>query len=151
SLMGINAMLGTNKDAILLDIGGTTTDIFFLADGVPLFEPLGIKIDKYKTLVRAIYSNSIGLGGDSSIEVIDGKLKIGPRRKGYPMAFGGPSPTPTDAMIVLGLMDEGNKEKASEGMKTLGSQLNLTEKEIANKILINMAIIIKEKTYELLE
>ena len=56
SFMGINAMLPTDEDAILLDIGGTTTDIFFLADGVPLFEPLGIKIDKYKTLVRAIYS-----------------------------------------------------------------------------------------------
>ncbi len=71
---GINAMLGTNEDAILLDIGGTTTDIFFLANGVPLFEPLGIQIGgEYKTLVRAIYSMSIGLGGDSSIEIVDGK------------------------------------------------------------------------------
>ena len=113
SFMGLNAMIKTYKDAILLDIGGTTTDIFFLADGVPLFEPLGIKIGDYKTLVRAIYSVSIGLGGDSSIEVEDVhlkdglediKLKIGPNRAGYPYALGGPKPTPTDAMIVLGLI-----------------------------------------------
>lgn len=150
SLMGINAMLNTDKDAILLDIGGTTTDIFFLADGIPLFEPLGIEIDEYKTLVRSIYSNSIGLGGDSSIEVKEGKLKIGPIRKGYPMAFGGPSPTPTDAMVVLGLMEEGNKEKAYEGMKTLGNKLNMTEEEVAKKILKTIAEMIKEKVSELL-
>ena len=29
SFMGLNAMLRTDKDALLLDIGGTTTDIFF--------------------------------------------------------------------------------------------------------------------------
>jgi len=45
SLMGIYALLDTTQDAVLLDIGGTTTDIFFLADGIPLFEPMGIKID----------------------------------------------------------------------------------------------------------
>ncbi len=150
SFMGINAMLGTNKDAILLDIGGTTTDIFFLADGVPLFEPLGIKIGAYKTLVRAIYSVSIGLGGDSSIKIENGKLKIGPKREGYPMAFGGPSPTPTDAMIVLGLMEEGDKEKSQKAMKSLGKQLNLNEKEVAEKALETMADIIKGKVNELL-
>ena len=54
SFMGIKALLDTDEDAVLLDIGGTTTDIFFLADGVPLFEPSGIKINEYKTLVRAV-------------------------------------------------------------------------------------------------
>ena len=82
SFMGISAMIDREEDAILLDVGGTTTDIFFLADGVPLFEALGAKISKYKTLVRAIYSVSIGLGGDSSIKVEDGDIKIGPERKG---------------------------------------------------------------------
>ena len=38
SFMGIRALLPTDEDAVLLDIGGTTTDIFFLADGVP-FQP----------------------------------------------------------------------------------------------------------------
>ncbi len=143
-------MLSGDEDAILLDIGGTTTDIFFLADGVPLFEPLGIKIDKYKTLVRAIYSLSIGLGGDSSISIKDGKIKIGPKREGVPYAYGGPAPTPTDAMITLGLM-EGEKEKAYEIMKSLGKKLNMSAENISNLILDTMANMIKMKVDEVLK
>lgn len=150
SFMGLNAMLRTDKDALLLDIGGTTTDIFFLADGVPLFEPLGIKIDKYKTLVRAIYSYSIGLGGDSSIYIKDGKMQIGPKREGKPYAFGGPSPTPTDAMIVLGLMEEGDRDRASKAMDKLGHVLNLSIKDTAKKVLDTMGEIIKHEVDELL-
>lgn len=157
SLMGINAMLPTNEDAILLDIGGTTTDIFFLADGVPLFEPWGIRIDKYKTLIRAIYSVSIGLGGDSSICVRNGRIKIGPQREGVPYAFGGPKPTPTDAMITLELIDENafrltheNVKKAYEAMTLLGKELNLSAKDMAKLILSTMGDIIKNKVDELL-
>ena len=157
SLMGINAMLPTNEDAILLDIGGTTTDIFFLADGVPLFEPWGIRIGKYKTLIRAIYSVSIGLGGDSSICVRNGRIKIGPQREGVPYAFGGPKPTPTDAMITLELIDENafsltqdNVKKAYEAMTLLGKELNLSAKDMAKLILSTMGDIIKNKVNELL-
>ena len=151
SFMGINAMLGTDEDAVLLDVGGTTTDIFFLVDGVPLFEPLGIKIGPYNTLVRAIYSVSIGLGGDSSIDIEDGNIKIGPRREGVPYAFGGPKPTPTDAMIVLGDIKDGDKGKAHEAMKILGKQLNLSVEDTAKTVLETMASIIKDKVDELLQ
>ncbi|MCF6464418.1 hydantoinase/oxoprolinase family protein [Clostridium sp. Cult2] len=149
SFMGINAMLPTDEDAILLDVGGTTTDIFFLADGVPLFEPLGIKIGEYNTLVRAIYSVSIGLGGDSSISIENGKVKICPRREGVPYAFGGPKPTPTDAMIVLGLMEE-EKNRANEAMAILGKELNLSAEDMAKLILETMGDMIKNKVDELL-
>lgn len=150
SFMGLNAMLHTEEDAILLDIGGTTTDIFFLADGVPLFEPLGIEIGSYNTLVRAIYSHSMGLGGDSSISIKNNKLKIGPDRQGHAYAFGGPKATPTDAMIVLGLIENENKEKAYESMEILGNQLDLSPKDVALKILETMGNMIKEKLDELL-
>lgn len=153
SFMGISAMLPTEEDAILLDVGGTTTDIFFLADGVPLFEPLGAQISDYKTLVRAIYSVSIGLGGDSAVSVEDASLKIGPRREGRPFALGGPKPTPSDAMIYLGLMDVSEdlaKEKAKEAMELLADKLNIKAKEVAERILTTMAEIIKKKTDQLL-
>ncbi|HZK33125.1 MAG TPA: hydantoinase/oxoprolinase family protein [Tissierellaceae bacterium] len=153
SFMGISALLNTDDDAILLDIGGTTTDIFFLADGVPLFEPLGAEISEYNTLVRAIYSVSIGLGGDSGIRIEDNKIKIGPRRMGKPYALGGPNPTPTDAMIYLELMEipeDSSKEKAKKAMELLGKELNITAKEVAELILNTMSDIIKKKTDELL-
>ncbi len=153
SFMGISGLLeGDQEDGILLDIGGTTTDIFFLANGQPLFEPEGAVISNYNTLVRAIYSVSMGLGGDSSIDLVDGHLKIGPRRRGRPYAFGGPSPTPTDAMIYLGLMEAAQEEKkAHQAMKLLSDGLKITPKETAELIIRTMARMIKEKTDALLE
>ncbi|HZK19873.1 MAG TPA: hydantoinase/oxoprolinase family protein [Treponemataceae bacterium] len=152
SFMGMSAMIETrNDDGIFLDIGGTTTDIFFMAGRLPLFEPEGAKISTYNTLVRAVYSVSIGLGGDSCVRVENGNLMIGPRREGRPYAFGGPSPTPTDAMIYVGLMDapEG-EQKAAEAMKALSEDLHSTPKETGELILTTMAKMIKAKTDELL-
>lgn len=153
SFMGIRALLPTDEDAVLLDIGGTTTDIFFLADGVPLFQPLGIKIREYKTLVRAIYSVSMGLGGDSSIDLVDNKIKIGPERKGKPYAYGGPKATPTDAMMVLGLLEAeaGVKARAEEALDVIGKVLNLNTIETATLILDTMGEMIKSKLQGLLE
>ena len=81
--MGFMGQLDINGDGILLDIGGTTTDIFIVAGGMPLFEPLGIKIANYNTLIRSVYSFSVGLGGDSSINIANGKLIIGPKEKAH--------------------------------------------------------------------
>ena len=150
SLMGIQALLDTDEDAILLYVGGTTTDMFFLADGIPLFEPVGIKIDTYKTLVRSIYSVSMGLGGDSGIIIEDKKLKIGPRRQGKPFALGGPVATPTDAMIVLGQLAIGDKALAEEALAQLATVLGLSVEEVANEILDTMARMVKAKADELL-
>lgn len=151
SFMGINALLPTSGDSLFLDIGGTTTDIFFLIDGVPLFEPLGIQIDQYKTLVRSIYSVSIGLGGDSKIIIEENKLKIGPTKEVKAYAFGGDNPTPTDAMIALDLIDDGDKQRAIDIMNKLGKQLNKSGKEMAALILESMADTIKNKVDYLLE
>lgn len=150
SFMGLSALFSENEDGVLLDIGGTTTDIFFLANGVPLFEPLGISIGNHKTLIRSIYSVSIGLGGDSYVRVEDNELKIGPQRMGRPIAFGGEYLTPTDAMITLGEITSGNKEKATLEIGRLAEKLNVSTKEAANKILDEMAILIKIKVNDLL-
>lgn len=153
SLLGLIGMCPTEQDALLLDIGGTTTDIFFLADGVPVFEPLGIEISGYKTLVRAIYSVSIGLGGDSRIRVDNGTIQIGPQREGPPYAFGGPTPTPTDGLIVSGLMKANGETlaKARQGMEVLGRQLGLSPEGMADKVLNAMGDMLKNKVESLLQ
>ena len=151
SFMGISALLPTESDSLFLDIGGTTTDIFFLVNGTSLFEPLGIEIDGYKTLIRSIYSISIGLGGDSRLEVNKGKLAIGPEKEARPYALGGDNPTPTDAMISLGLMDAGDLGRAHEIMECLGAGLDLSGHEMAKLVLKTMGELIKEKVDELLE
>lgn len=151
SFMGTTSMFELEKDAVLLDIGGTTTDVFFLADGVTLFEPLGIEIKNYKTLVRSIYSVSIGLGGDSYLSIEAGKIKIGPQRQGIAVGMGGNNPTPTDAMIALGLLEIGDKSLSQKAIGSFGKELDLSMEETAQGILDKMISIIKEKILYTLE
>ncbi len=119
SVMGALALLDGIGDAVLLDIGGTTTDIAIFADGVPLLEPYGATVEGRPTLIRALLSKSIGLGGDSRVKWQDDHFIIGPQRKDSPMAFGGRWPTPTDAMVLLGTITEGSILRAREAMELL--------------------------------
>ncbi len=142
SIMGAMALEYMDEDGIILDIGGTTTDIAFLADGVPLFEPRGIEVSGFKTLIRGLYSRSCGVGGDSLIELKEGQLKIGPGRLGPAAAFGGSSPTPTDAMVIKGVIKEGSKSKAIEGIKPLAYKKGISVEEMADMIYEKTADII---------
>jgi len=122
SVMGCLALRQNGHDAVLLDIGGTTTDIAILADGLPLFAPYGVTVLNRPTLIRALNTRSVGLGGDSEVTCVDGAFTIGPLKKGPPMAIGGQVPTPTDAMIVLGTMQFGSKSAARDAMVLLASE-----------------------------
>lgn len=150
SFMGLSALFSDTTDGVLLDIGGTTTDIFFLVNGVPLFEPLGISIGQHKTLIRSIYSVSIGIAGDSFVRVENNAIKIGPQRMGRPIAFGGEHLTPTDAMVALDKIDAVNKEQALLAVDNVAEQLGLTRTATATKILATMAEFIQQQVADLL-
>ncbi len=134
SVMGAVAHAPDDMDTLVLDIGGTTTDIAIIVDKAPLLEPLGIRRGKYKSLIRSLQTYSKGIGGDSEVKVEDGVLKIGPKRRGPAMAFGGNTPTPTDAMVYLGIMENGDKEAAKAGMEAIGTSLETTPENAAQKI-----------------
>ncbi|MGB9661412.1 MAG: hydantoinase/oxoprolinase family protein [Moorellaceae bacterium] len=134
SITGALALIPTEEDTIILDIGGTTTDIAFCAGGVPLFEPQGIRIGPYPTSVRAFFTHSLGLGGDSAIKITEGRIVIGPQRQGPPAALGGSAPTPTDALIILGLLPLGEERRAAAVLEELGNALGLSVKETAQSI-----------------
>lgn len=150
SIMGAIPYAPEKKDVIVMDIGGTTTDIAFLVDKAPLLEPLGIQRGQYKSLIRSLLTDSEGIGGDSVVRVKNGELAVGPDRKGSAMAFGGPEPTPTDALIVLGLMDAGNAERAGEGISKIAREMNLEEKETAEQIFKTCCDIIWKKTTDMI-
>ena len=150
SFTGLSALFSDTADGVLLDIGGTTTDIFFLANGVPLFEPLGISIGRHKTLIRSIYSVSIGIAGDSFVRVENNVIKIGPQRMGRPIAFGGEHLTPTDAMVVLDKIHSENKDQALAAIDKIAKTLGLSSQKTATKILATMAELIQQKVAGLL-
>ncbi|HKJ98254.1 MAG TPA: hydantoinase/oxoprolinase family protein [Desulfotignum sp.] len=151
SIMGAIPYAPEGQDVIVLDIGGTTTDIAFLVDRAPLLEPVGIQRGRYKSLIRSLRTDSKGIGGDSALRVSDTGLTIGPDRQGPAMAFGGPLPTPTDALVVLGLMDTGNREKAMAGIHTIAQGLKLSDEEAAEKVFKTCCTIILKKTFEMID
>ncbi len=140
SVMGALALDGCHDTCLVLDIGGTTTDMAVVLNGIPLRAPFGIRLAEFRTLIRSLLTRSIGLGGDSEVRIEqDGVLKIGPLRRGKPVAFGGPAPTPTDAMVTLELLDQGDREAATKAIDALGRPLGWEPRITAERILEEVA------------
>ena len=73
--------LSSLDNAIIADMGGTTTDIAVVSNGQPELSDDGARIGDWQPMVEAVRVNSIGLGGDSELR-FGGHLglTIGPRR-----------------------------------------------------------------------
>lgn len=134
SVMGALPFVSENGDTLVLDIGGTTTDMAVFVGHAPLLEPLGGEIGGHKTLIRSLRTQSIGLGGDSAVRVVNGNVEIGPDRQGFAMAYGGNVPTPTDAIFVLGEARNGDAEASRRGLLTVADQLHIPVREAADRI-----------------
>lgn len=119
SVMGIIAVCDIKTDSVILDVGGTTTDIAVFAEGAPLIENEGIAIAGRPTLVRALRTRSIGVGGDSAVGVSAQGVMVGPQRFGPSMALGGAHPTLVDALNVLGAVSYGDPAASLRGMAEL--------------------------------
>lgn len=83
SIVGARWMTGA-KDALVSDIGGTTTDVALLRDGRPAIDPAGARVGGFRTMVEAVAMRTTGLGGDSQVhlltEGLSGGLTLGPKR-----------------------------------------------------------------------
>jgi len=80
SVVGARHLSGKD-DLIVVDMGGTTTDIALLRGGRPQLNMDGANVSGWRTMVEAIAVHTVGLGGDSEIRLDDEKkLVAGPRR-----------------------------------------------------------------------
>ncbi|UYV37324.1 hydantoinase/oxoprolinase family protein [Rhodobacteraceae bacterium D3-12] len=83
SIVGASWLTGA-RDALVSDIGGTTTDVALLRDGRPKIDPDGARVGPFRTMVEAVAMRTSGLGGDSEVhfesEGLEGGLSLGPRR-----------------------------------------------------------------------
>ena len=84
SVIGAKYLLeqsGEVQNAVIVDIGGTTTDVALLKEGLPRLNPNGARVGNWQTNVIAIDIRTIALGGDSQITLNEeGKLRVGPKR-----------------------------------------------------------------------
>lgn len=83
SLVGARYLTGRD-DAMVADIGGTTTDVAVLSAGQPRLDPQGARVGGFRTMVEAVAMHTFGLGGDSEVALeahgLAERLRIGPHR-----------------------------------------------------------------------
>lgn len=134
SILGVQALTGPGETAVVVDIGGTTTDLALILSGQPLLSAKGARVMEQLTQVRTLAVKSVAIGGDSVLSRAGDDINILGRRKGQAYCLGGPVPTPTDALRLLGLTDLGDRDKAAEAMALLGEGLDTTVEEIAGRV-----------------
>ncbi len=116
SVLGALAQNKPEGSYIVVDIGGTTTDIGLVLSGSPLMSSHGAQIGPYLTSVRSLAVRSVAIGGDSAVFMENGEIRLADHRLGPAYCIGGPNLTPTDAMRFLNLTDYGSFHRAEEAL-----------------------------------
>ncbi len=110
------ALLAGIEDAMVADIGGTTSDVGCLKGGYPREANNVVRIGGVRTLFRMPDLLSIGLGGCTLVQ--PEPLSIGPRSVGHRLStealvFGGKTLTLSDIAVAAGLVEIGDKSKVA--------------------------------------
>ena len=110
------AFLSKLTDAIVIDVGGTTTDIGSLRHGFPREANSVVETGGVRTLFRMPDLLSLGLGGGSLVR--DEPPTVGPLSVGYQLTerslvFGGSELTATDIAVAAGLVDLGDRTRVA--------------------------------------
>jgi N-methylhydantoinase A/oxoprolinase/acetone carboxylase beta subunit len=105
------------RDAMVVDIGGTTTDVGMLVKGFPRESSVAVEIGGVRTNFRMPDVLNIGLGGGSIVR--DNGSRIGPDSVGYRLTeealiFGGETLTTTDIVVAAGLVDIGDRKRVAD-------------------------------------
>ena len=147
SVLGIEALAAPAVNSISLDVGGTTTDIAFWENGLPLMAKRGAVINGFPTAVRAFHMRSVGIGGDSRIHKTADGYTVGPEREGPAAAVGGEAATLSDALIVAGYVSFGDTARSLAALEKFGGEPQLE----AQKIIASAVGIIREAIEAMLD
>lgn len=101
------AYLSRMPDAVVIDVGGTSTDIGVIRGGQPRESALAVEVGGVRTNFHMPDLISLGLGGGSLVDSGPDGVLVGPESLGYrivteAMAFGGRRATFTDVAVALG-------------------------------------------------
>jgi N-methylhydantoinase A/oxoprolinase/acetone carboxylase beta subunit len=110
------AYLSGIADAVVADVGGTTTDVGQIRHGFPREANAVVKVGGVRTLFRMPDLFSFGLGGGSHVSldpIAVGPLSVGYRLTSDALAFGGGQLTASDIGIAAGLLDIGDRAKVA--------------------------------------
>jgi N-methylhydantoinase A/oxoprolinase/acetone carboxylase beta subunit len=112
------AFLSGVADAIVVDIGGTTSDVGSLHKGFPRQATVAVEVGGVRTNFRMPDVFSIGLGGGSHVVETGGAIKVGPTSVGYKIVtealiFGGKTLTTSDVVVASGRYELGDRSKVA--------------------------------------
>lgn len=79
SLVGASHLSRFNTCA-MIDVGGTSTDVAMMVNGLPQLSSSGAVVGGWQTRVKAIRMETSATGGDSHVWVKSDRIYIGPRR-----------------------------------------------------------------------
>src|SRR5262249_35272836 len=110
------AFLSRRAEAIVVDVGGTTTDVGSLHHGFPREANNVVEVGGVRTLFRMPDLFSLALGGGTLVD--RASLRVGPASVGYRLAerglvFGGPDLTVTDLAVAAGLLELGDRARVA--------------------------------------
>ena len=134
------AYLSGLKDALIVDVGGTTTDIGMLVNGFPRESSLTVRIGGVRTNFRMPDVLALGLGGGSVVAATDSGILIGPQSLGYrltheALAFGGQTLCATDLAVASGYADIGDRSRvASVPEGTVAAGIERIHKVVADGV-----------------
>ena len=108
------AFLSGHRNAIVADIGGTTTDVGMLQAGFPRQAGIAVEVGGVRTNFRMPDVYSLGLGGGSIVS--PDHARIGPHSVGYrirqdALVFGGNTLTATDIAVAAGVAELGDRAR----------------------------------------
>ena len=133
------AFLTGATDALVVDVGGTSTDVGVLVNGFPRESSQGVEIGGIRTNFRMPDLVTIALGGGTVLSGDPGEVRIGPHSVGYQLTgqalvFGGQTPTLTDSAIAIGRAAIGDASLIGRHRRLLESAARQADAMLADAI-----------------
>lgn len=137
STMGALALNHDKLNSVVIDVGGTTSDISLIIDGSPLYAAKGAMIEDHFTHVNAFAVRSLALGGDSPIQINNGKIDVGKTRQGPAACFGGQIPTVTDVFNIHYELNIGDTGRSHGQLERIADENSINLAEM-NQAIVDM-------------
>lgn len=133
SIIGAINLTGVDN-AVVADMGGTTTDIGIVKNKRVELSKDGAVVGDWKIRIKSAQLYTYGLGGDSEINIDDGHIEVGPERL-LPACRGGKkNVTPTDILHYTGEFVEWDRNSAAEAIKAQADQADMTSDEYVSQV-----------------
>lgn len=138
--------LSRQKNAVVIDVGGTTTDLGVIQNEFPRESSVAATIGGIRTNFRMPDIISIGLGGGSIVRrQPDGRVTVGPDSVGYritseALVFGGQTATATDIAVKLGMADIGDASLVADLDESLAAEAMAVIKEMVEDCIDSLKI-----------